>query len=54
MMTKLVTLKTWEIKFLNEQNWEMGMSLWDAMMSIKHPANIEIFFIPLDRLTLER
>jgi len=39
MMTKLVTLKTWEIEFLDEQNREMGTSLQDAMMEIKHPAN---------------
>ncbi len=37
--TKLITLKTWEIKFLDKHNREMGMSLQDAMMSIKHPAN---------------
>ncbi len=37
--TKLITLKTWEIEFLDECSWEMGMSLRDAMMSIKHPAN---------------
>jgi len=36
---KLVTLKMWEIEFLNKCNWEMGMSLQDAMMSIKHPTN---------------
>jgi len=36
---KLVTLKTWEITFLDEENMAMGMSLRDAMMSIKHPAN---------------
>jgi len=39
MTTKLITLKTWEIEFLYKQNWEMGMSLHDAMMSIKHTAN---------------
>jgi len=37
--TKLITLKTWEIKFLDEHNRDMGMSLRDAMMAIKHPAN---------------
>jgi len=37
--TKLITLKTWEIKFLDKQSLEMGMSLRDAMMAIKHPAN---------------
>jgi len=39
MTTKLITLKTWEIEFLDEPNREMGMCLCDAMMSIKHPAN---------------
>jgi len=38
-MMKLIILKTWEIEFLDEQNQEMGMSLRDAMMSIKHPVN---------------
>jgi len=37
--TKLITLKTWEIEFLDERNKDMGMSLRDAMMAIKHPAN---------------
>jgi len=37
--TKLITLKMWEIEFLDEQSREMGMSLRDAMMTIKHPAN---------------
>jgi len=32
-------LKTWEIKFLDETNKYMGLSLRDAMMSLKHPAN---------------
>jgi len=34
-----VTLKMWEIEFLDEQSREMGMSLHDVMMAIKHPAN---------------
>jgi len=38
-MTKLVLLKTWEIEFLDKRNPKMGMSLRDAMMAIKHPAN---------------
>jgi len=37
--TKLITLKMWEIKFLDERSWEMGLSLRDAMMTIKHLAN---------------
>jgi len=37
--TKLVLLKTWEIEFLDKQITKMGMSLRDAMMSIKHQAN---------------
>jgi len=32
-------LKTWEIEFLNKTNNHMGVSLRDAMMSLKHPAN---------------
>jgi len=38
--SKLVTLKTWEIEFLDEENAAMGMSLLDAMMTIKHPTNL--------------
>jgi len=34
-----MTLKTWEIEFLDEQSREMGLSLCDVMMAIKHPAN---------------
>jgi len=37
--SKLVTLKTWEIEFLDDTNKYMGLSLQDAMMSLKHPAN---------------
>jgi len=37
--SKLVTLKTWEIEFFDEKNAAMGMSLWDAITSIKHMAN---------------
>jgi len=39
MTTKLVTLRMWEIEFLDEHSQEMGMSLCDSMMAIKHPAN---------------
>jgi len=39
MMTKLVTLKMWEIKFLDKHSCKMGMSLHNAMMAIKHPVN---------------
>jgi len=38
-MTKLVMLKTWEIKFLDDHSPTMGVSLRDTMMAIKHPAN---------------
>jgi len=38
-MTKLVTLKTWEIEFLDKCNWDMGISLCDVMMELKHLAN---------------
>jgi len=37
--SKLVTLKTWEIEFLDKTSRHMGVSLRDAMMSLKHPAN---------------
>jgi len=37
--SKLVTLKMWEIEFLDDTNKYMGLSLRDAMMSLKHPAN---------------
>jgi len=37
--TKLILLKTWEIKFLNKCNIVMEVSLRDAIMAIKHPAN---------------
>jgi len=37
--SKLVTLKTWVIELLNDTNKYMGVSLRDAMMSLKHPAN---------------
>jgi len=33
--SKLVMLKTWEIKFLDKENATMGMSLHNAMMAIK-------------------
>jgi len=39
IMTKLVLLKTWEVEFLDKWNPMMGMSLRDAIMAIKHPAN---------------
>jgi len=38
--SKLVTLKMWEIEFLDETNKYMGMSLRDVMMSLKHPSNL--------------
>jgi len=37
--SKLVTLKTWEIEFLDNTNKYMRVSLQDAMMLLKHPAN---------------
>jgi len=37
--SKLTLLKTWEIEFLDKRNPKMGLSLRDAMMAIKHPAN---------------
>jgi len=37
--SKLVTLKTWEIEFLDNTKKYMGLSLWDAMMSLKYLAN---------------
>jgi len=37
--SKLTLLKTWEIEFLDKCNPTMGLSLHDAMMAIKHPAN---------------
>jgi len=39
LTSKLVTLKTWEIKLLDNTNKYMGVSLRDTMMSLKHPAN---------------
>jgi len=35
--SKLITLKTWEIEFLDKTNKIMGVSLQDAMMFLKHP-----------------
>jgi len=45
--SKLVTLKTWEIEFLDNTNKYMGFSLQDAMMSLKHPANPRFFLFHL-------
>jgi len=36
---KLTYIKTWEIELLDSCSGLLGMSLWDAMMSIHHPTN---------------
>jgi len=37
--TKLTYIKTWEIELLDSHSGLLGMSLRDAMMSIRHPTN---------------
>jgi len=37
--TKLTYIKTWEIELLDSHSGLLGMSLQDAMMSIRHPTN---------------
>jgi len=37
--TKLTYIKTWEIELLDNRSGLLGMSLRDAMMSIRHPTN---------------
>ncbi len=36
---KLVQIKTWELKLLDDESEELGMTLWDAMMDLCHPTN---------------
>jgi len=36
---KVVQIKTWEIKLLDDESEELGMTLRDAMMELRHPAN---------------
>jgi len=36
---KLITIKTWEIKSLDNESEELGMTLRDAMMELQHPTN---------------
>jgi len=37
--SKLVYIKTWEIELLDSHSGPLGMSLWDAMITICHPSN---------------
>jgi len=36
---KLIQIKTWEIELLNDESKELGMTLHDAMMDLRHPTN---------------
>jgi len=36
---KLVEIKTWEIELLDDESEELGMTLRDAMMALRHPTN---------------
>jgi len=36
---KLIQIKTWEIKLLDDVSDELGMMLCDAMMDLRHPMN---------------
>jgi len=36
---KLVQIKTWEIELLDDESEELGMTLRDAMMDLRHPTN---------------
>jgi len=36
---KLIQIKTWEIKLLDDKSKELGMTLHDAMMDLQHPTN---------------
>jgi len=36
---KLIQIKTWEIKLLDDESEELGMTLHDAMMDLRHPTN---------------
>jgi len=39
MSGKLVQIKTWEIELLDDKNEDLGMTLRDAMMDLRHPTN---------------
>jgi len=36
---KLIQIKTWEIELLDDESEELGMTLRDAMMDLRHPTN---------------
>jgi len=36
---KLIQIKTWEIELLDDESKELGMTLHDAMMDLRHPTN---------------
>jgi len=36
---KLIQIKTWEIELLDDESEELGMTLRDAMMELRHPMN---------------
>jgi len=39
LVGKLVEIKTWEIELLDDKSEELGMTLCDAMMALRHPTN---------------
>jgi len=45
--TKLIYIKTWEIKLLDDQNKQLRMSLRDAMMHLCHPTNSKLLTNPV-------
>jgi len=47
---KLIQIKTWEITLLDDDSEELGMSLRDAMMDLRHPTNHKFnLFHSIDR-----
>jgi len=39
LSSKLIEIKTWEIELLDDESEELGMTLRDAMMALRHPTN---------------
>jgi len=47
---KLVQIKTWEIELLDDEDEDLGMTLRDVMMDIRHPTNKKfVLFHTIDK-----
>jgi len=55
MSGKLIQIKTWEIKLLDDESEDLGMMLHNAMMELKHPTNKKItLFHMIDKHLCEK